>query len=50
MTTITQVTGKTEKEITELYTNTIEMLVRSGMQYPEARQTVRELFKETLGL
>jgi hypothetical protein len=50
MTNLTNLTGKTEAEIKALYLSAIDTLIAFGMQEPEARKTVRELFKETLGL
>ena len=50
MTTLENLIGKTDKEIQALYLSAIDVLIEFGMQEPEARKTVRELFKETLGL
>ena len=50
MENLTTITGKTEKEIKAIYLSAIDTLIAFGMQEPEARETVRETFKETLGL
>lgn len=50
MTKVSELTGKTEKEIIAIYEASIETLIKFGCQEPEARKITRELFKETLGL
>ena len=50
MTTLTTVTGRTEKEIKALYLSAIEILVDFGATESQAREMVQETFKETLGL
>lgn len=50
MTTLENVTGKTEKEIKALYVAAIETLVNFGIDEKEARQIARETFKETIGI
>ena len=50
MKNLQDLTGKTEQEIKAIYTSAIDTLIAFGMQEPEARKTVRELFKETVGL
>jgi hypothetical protein len=49
-TQLEKATGLTRQELEIFYTDKINFLVKMGMQEPQARQTVRELFKETLGL
>ena len=50
MITLLNLTGKTEKEIKALYLSAIETLVDFGMNEVEAREMVKETFKQTLGL
>ena len=50
MKNLTAAIGKTEEEIKALYLSAIDTLIAFGMQEPEARKTVREVFRETLGL
>jgi hypothetical protein len=49
-TQLEKATGLTRQELEIFYANKINFLVKMGMQEPEARQTVRELFKKALGL
>ncbi len=50
MKNLTTTTGKTEKEIKALYLSAIETLVDFGMNKEDARQMVKETFRETVGL
>jgi len=50
MTTLQNVTGKTEKEIKTIYTSAIETLVGFGATEEQARKIVKETFRETVGL
>jgi len=50
MKNLTTVTGKTEKEIKALYLSAIETLVDFGATEEQAREMVKETFKETVGL
>lgn len=49
-TKLEKATGLTIQELEIFYIDKINFLVKMGMQEPEARKTVRQLFKETLGL
>lgn len=50
MKNLTAVTGKTEKEIKAFYLAAIETLVDFGATEDQAREMVKETFKETIGL
>jgi hypothetical protein len=50
MTTLTNATGRTENEIKALYLSAIETLVDFGMNEVEAREMVKETFRETLSI
>lgn len=50
MKNLTTLTGKTETEIKEFYLAAIDTVMEFGATEKEAREMVKETFKETLGL
>lgn len=50
MKNLTTATGKTEKEIKALYLSAVETLVDFGATEEQAREIVKETFRDTLGL
>jgi hypothetical protein len=50
MKAIQKVTGKTRKELETIYTNAVKMLVQFGATPEQAREIVKQSFKDTMGL
>jgi hypothetical protein len=50
MKAIEKTTGKTRKELEIIYTNAVKMLVEFGSTPKQAREIVRQSFKDTMGL